>query len=110
MGFDEAFDFFESGLWDEVADGIEEGGCGDGEEVRAGEVAVVVGVLLGAHHLGFPEFIVPAAGGLHLGDAGVEFFGLALDFVVDCAADGGEGVEVFQFDLGAEGIGFFCAQ
>lgn len=65
-----------------------------------------MGVFFGAHELGLAEVVVPAAGGLDLGDAGIELFGLAGDLVVDGAADGGEGVEVFELYFCAEGVGF----
>ncbi len=69
-----------------------------------------MGVLLGAHELGFSKVIVPAAGRLDLGDAPAELFGLALDLVMDGAADGGNGIEVFKLHLRAERIAFVFAQ
>lgn len=85
--------------------------CGiEREKIGAGEVAVVMRVFFGAHHLGFATVIVPAAGGLDLGNASVELLGLALDFKMDGAADGGGGVEVFEFDFGTEGIAGVFAQ
>ena len=103
-------DFSQTRLGDEGSDGFQQRRGGDGKEIRAREVAVVVGVLLGAHELGFAEVVVPAAGGLDLGDAHAEFLGLAGDLEMDRAADGGEGVEVFQLHLRAEGVGFLFAE
>ena len=62
---------------------------GDGEEVGIGKVAVVVGVFLGAHFLGFSEFLVPTPGGLDEGFAVVEGLTLAGDLVMNGAAHGG---------------------
>lgn len=61
-------------------------------------------VFFGAHHLRFATVVVPTAGRLDLGNACIEFFRLARDLEVDGSAHGGGGVEVFQFDLGTEGI------
>lgn len=44
---------------------------------------------------------------MDLGDALVEFVGLALDLIVEGGADGGDGVEVFEFDFFAP---FFLAE
>ncbi len=88
-------------------DAGEDVGGVEGEEVGVGEVAVVVRVFLGAHEGGFATVVIPAAGGLEEDFAAVEGFGLAGGFEVDGAADGGDGVEVFEFDFGAEfGLAF----
>ena len=81
-----------------------------GSRSRVGEVAVVVGVFFATHFLGFAECFVPAPGGLGEGFAIVEGGGLAFDFVVDGAADGGGGVHVFELDLGAEFVAFVLAE
>lgn len=77
-------------------------GEGDGHEVGFREVAVVVGVLLGAHEVGFAVVVVPSAGFLPEGCSGIEEFGLADDFVTNGAVNGAEAVEIFDLDLGAE--------
>ena len=86
---------------DEGADLFQQRRGADRQEIGAGEVAVVVRVLLGAHHLGFPAVVIPAAGGLDLRDAAVEVFGLALDFKMNRATDGRDRVEVLEFYFGA---------
>ena len=53
-----------------------------GHEVRLGEVAVVVGVLLGAHLLGDARDVIPAARGLHELAALGDDFDLPGDLIV----------------------------
>ena len=71
-------------------------------EVGLGEVAVVVGLLFGAHGVGAAFGGVPEAGLLH--DAATVFddADLALDLVLDGGADVAEAVDVFDLGFGAE--------
>lgn len=78
------------------------GGDADGEQVGVGEIAVVVGVFLGAQEVVAAFGGVPAAGFLGDGAAGGDFAGLAGDFVLDASLDGGDGVEVLH--LGARAV------
>ena len=72
------------------------------EQVRLGEVAVVVRLFLGAHGVGAALAGVVEPRLLLDGAAGVEDFGLALDLVFEGLFDKAEGVDVLDLDLGAE--------
>ncbi len=71
-------------------------------QVGLGEVAVVVGLLLGAHGVGAAFAGVPEARLLDDAAAGLDDLDLALDLVLEGGADEAEGVDVFDLDLGAE--------
>ncbi len=84
---------------------LDEVGGLDREEVRVGEVAVVVRAFLDAHEGGFAAHVVPAAGLLLEHLAALEGLDLARDFKEEGAADAGDGVEILQLDLGAPLVG-----
>ena len=71
-------------------------------EVGLGEVAVVVGLLLGAHGVGAAFGVVPEARLLDDAAAVFDDADLALDLVLDGGADVAEAVDVLDFGLGAE--------
>src|SRR5258707_99410 len=78
-----------------VADFFAPGGADvDGEQVRLGEIAVVVGFFLGAHGDGVAFGLVPEAGFLREAAAGFEDGDVALDFVFESFLEKAEGVEV----------------
>ena len=70
-----------------------------GRKIRLGEVAVVLGVLLGAHGIGGVLVLVPAPGLLHHPAARLQPFDLPPGLIVDGPADGLEGAEVFQLGV-----------
>ncbi len=74
----------------------------NGEKVRLGEIAVVVGFFLGAHGDGVAFGLVPEARFLREAAAGFENADVALDFVIERFLQEAEGVEIFDFDLGTE--------
>ena len=67
-------------------------------------------IFFGAHHLRFPAIIIPATRRLHLRNAGIELFSLTLDLEQNRPSHRRGGVEVFQFDLCAQGIVGMLAQ
>ena len=71
-------------------------------QIRVGEVAVVLRLLLAAEAEGRPVVLVPAAGLLHDASAGVENRGLPCDLVRDGFLDEAERVDVLQLDARAE--------
>ena len=87
--FLEAGGLFVRKFGDEGADFFDVFRGRDGKKVGVGKVAIIVGVFLGAHFLGFSEFLVPTPGGLDEGFAIVEGFALAGDLVMNGAAHGG---------------------
>jgi len=75
----------------------------DGDEVRVGEVAVVVGLLLAAHGVGLTLGVVPETRLLHHLAAALQDVLLALDLVLQGPLDVAEGVHVLELRAGAEG-------
>ena len=71
-------------------------------QIRLGEVAVVVGLLLGAHGIGAALVRVPQPALLDDAPAGLDDFDLALDLVFQGGADEAEAVDVLHFGLGSE--------
>lgn len=82
--------------------GLALGGDAHGEQVGIREVAVVVGVFLGAQEVVAAFGGVPSAGLLGDGAAGGDFADLAGDFVLDAGADAGDGIEILH--LGARAV------
>jgi len=76
----------------------------NGNEVRIGEVAVVVGLLLAAHGVGLPLGVVPEARLLDDLAAAVQDVALAPDLVLDGPLDVSEGVHVLELRAGPEGL------
>ena len=75
------------------------GCCVHRHQIRAGVVAVVVGIFFGAHHNTLTQIIIPAARGLHLGYPHIQLLCLASNFVDKCAAGSRHGVDVFHLNL-----------
>ena len=78
------------------------GGDDERRQIGLGEVAVVVGLLLGAHGISPALVGVPEAGLLDDAAAGLDDLDLALDLVLQSGADEAEGVDVLHLGLGAE--------
>src|SRR5690606_23436601 len=76
----------------------------DLHEVGLGEVAVVLGLLLAAEGVGAAVVLVPVAGLLHDGFAGLQQRDLPAGLVVDGPAQGPQRVEVLDLAAGAEGL------
>ena len=80
-------------------------GDGQPQQVRFGEIAVVVGELLAAHAEGALSAAVPQARLLHDLFAFFDQFDLPLDFVVERLLEEAEGVEILHLGLDAEPVG-----
>ena len=89
-------------LGEGAADGIDPRRGLDWDQVGVREVAVIMSVFLAAHVGAFPAFIIPFPCLLTLGDPAIQFPALALDLELDRAAHGGDRIDVFEFDFGAE--------
>ena len=74
----------------------------DRQQVRVGEIAVVVGLFLGTHGAGFLLLRVEQARLLHHLATALDDQDLALDLVVDRLLDEAEGIDVLQLGAGAE--------
>ena len=74
-------------------------------QVRFGEVAVVVGLLFGAHGVGPPGRLVPVPGLLVHGAAGLEKGDLARRLVLDRPSQRTERIQVLDLATGAERLG-----